>query len=334
MAFALALAVVAAARLAAQDIRTGSRSTFAYGPERESRESARATGRREVTDEVGRRVRVPLLPERIVSLAPNLTETLYALGVETRLVGVTNYSDHPAAARAKPHVGQPMNPSLEEIAALAPDLVLATPTINRRETVDALARLGLPVYVTDPHTVEELLGSIERLSGVVGAPAAGAQLVAELRGQLDRLRARLAGRPAKRALFVVWEDPLITAGQSSFIADALAWAGAESVARSREPWPHMSLEEVVALDPDALVFAGSHSGGEKNVAAELARRPGWRDLRAVREGHIVVVSDAINRPGPCLIGAIEELARALHPAAFAQAAPSAAPVEPEDALCR
>jgi iron complex transport system substrate-binding protein len=304
------------------------------GPDASLQAKAEAANTREVIDEVGRHVRVPLFPERIVSLAPNLTETLYALGVEDRLVGVTNYSDHPAAARAKPHIGQPMNPSLEEIAALHPDLVLATPTINREETVEALARLGLAVYVTDPHSIEELLGSIESLAALVGAPAAGTKLAAELRARLERLRDHLAGRPAKRALFVVWEDPLITAGQSSFIADALAWAGGESVVRSREPWPHISFEEVVALDPGALVFASAHSGKEKKIAAELARRPGWRDLRAVREGHIIVVSDAINRPGPCLVGAIEELARALHPEAFAETAPGAAPAPQEEALCR
>jgi cobalamin transport system substrate-binding protein len=307
---------------------------------------------REVTDEVGRRVRVPAFPERIVSLAPNLTETLYALGVERRLVGVTNYSDHPAAARAKPHVGQPMNPSLEEIAALHPDLVLATPTINRLETVEALDRLGLAVYATDPHSVEGLLRSMERVATLVGAAAAGEQLVAEQQARLDGLRLRLAGRPAKRALFVVWMDPLITAGEHSFIVDALRWAGADSVlsagapaagargqaeyrreVTSREDWPHISLEEVVALEPDDLVFASSRSGAEKEIAAELRKRPGWRGLKAVREGGIVVVSDAINRPGPCLVGAIVELARQLHPEAFAANEGSSASAGQEEALC-
>jgi cobalamin transport system substrate-binding protein len=319
----------------------------------ESPEAKSAT--REVTDEVGRRVRVPDFPERIVSLAPNLTETLYALGVEGRLAGVTNYSDHPAAARAKPHVGQPMNPSLEEIAALHPDLILATPTINRLETVEALDRLGLAVYATDPHSVEGLLGSMERLARIVGAAAAGEKLVAEQQARLEELRMRLAGRPVKRALFVVWMDPLITAGEHTFIADALRWAGAESLltartpapaagsrggaeygreVSSREDWPHISLEEVVAREPDDLIFASSHSGAEKEIAGELRKRPGWRDLEAVREGHIVVVSDAINRPGPCLVGAIEALARQLHPEAFAAGSgSSSASAGQEEALC-
>jgi cobalamin transport system substrate-binding protein len=310
--------------------------------------NGRATRMREVTDEVGRRVRVPAFPERIVALAPNLTETLYALGVEGRLVGVTAYADHPAAAQTKPHVGQPMNPSLEEIAALHPDLILATPTINRLETVEALDRLGLAVYATDPHSVEGLLQSMARVATLVGATAAGERLVAEQQARLDRLRERLAGRPAKRVLFVVWTDPLITAGEHSFIADALRRAGAESVVTarrfppaagyrrevtSREDWPHISLEEVVALEPSDLIFASSHSGAEKEIAEELGKRPGWRDLEAVREGHIVVVSDAINRPGPCLVGAIEELARQLHPEAFVPSSASRVRAGQEEALC-
>ena len=117
---------------------------------------------RVVTDEVGRRVTIPAEVRRIVTLAPNLTETVYALGLEDRLAGDTNYCDTPPAAKSKPHVGDPQNPSLEAIVALHPDLVLATTSINRVETADALAHLGIPVYTTDPPTVRGMLDSIGR----------------------------------------------------------------------------------------------------------------------------------------------------------------------------
>jgi len=343
--FSSAVAAAACAVLAA-GLHSG--KILAAQTDRVEPQSRAKVATRVVVDEVGRRVSVPVFPERIVSLAPNLTETLYALGVQSRLVGVTNYSDHPAAARAKPHVGQPMNPSLEEIAALHPDLILATPSINRKETVEALERLGLAVYVTDPHSVEALLESIERVAQLVGATAVGQKKVAELRERLETVREHVAGRVAKRTLFVVWEEPLITAGEHSFIADAVRWAGGESAVSvgsaagraerwrgvsSGEDWPHISLEEVVARNPSDLIFASVHSGAEKEIAEELRRRPGWRDLEAVREGHIVVVSDAINRPGPCLVVAIEELARQLHPEAFAASGPSTVAIAQREDSC-
>ncbi len=115
------------------------------------------------TDEIGRRVDVPVDVNSIISLAPNLTEIVFALGEGDHLAGDTDFCDYPAEATQKPHVGGPVNPNLEQIVALTPSLVLATKAINRRETVEALARLGLPVYVTDPHSVDEMITSVENL---------------------------------------------------------------------------------------------------------------------------------------------------------------------------
>lgn len=114
---------------------------------------------------------VPAEAKRIVSLAPNLTETVYALGLGDRLVGDTNFCDTPEAAKSKPHVGDPQNPSIETIVALHPDLVLATTSINRVDTADALKRLGIPVYTSDPHTVRGMLDSTSHVADVIGADA-------------------------------------------------------------------------------------------------------------------------------------------------------------------
>ncbi len=269
-----------------------------------------------VTDETGRRVAVPADVRRIVSLAPNLTETIYALGAQERLVGDTAYCNYPDAARSKPRVGAPINPSLEAILALKPDLILATTAINRRETVTALERLGLTVYATDPHTVEGLLAGIRRLAELIGAGAEGQALVGQLQERLDVLHAKLAARAPRRVLFIVWEDPLISIGQSTFIADALRWAGAESVVRTTRNWPKLSLEEVVRYQPEYLVLARDHDDAAASTLAELRARPAWRELDAVRQGRIAIVSDAVDRPAPRLVDAIEELARQLHPDAF------------------
>ena len=272
---------------------------------------------RTVTDEVGRQVAIPAQVNRIVSLAPNLTEILYALAADSRLVGDTNYCDTPAAAKSKPHVGDPKNPSLEAIAALHPDLVLASASINRVETADALAHVGIPVFTSaDPQTVRQLLDSIVRTGDVIGSPTQGASVAAALRARLDALQARLADRPLAHVLFVVWLDPLQSIGQRTFIADALRWAGAESVVLSDQLWPRITFEEVVRLQPDYIVLVGDHSGVNADDLADLRARPGWKDLNAVRLGRVVTMSEEVNRPSPGLIDAIEQLAHDLHPEAF------------------
>jgi len=271
---------------------------------------------RVVTDEVGRRVAIPADVRSIVSLAPNLTETLYALGVQDRLTGDTSYCDVPPDAKNKPHVGAPLSPSIEAIVGLRPDLVFATTTINRRETVDALAHLGIAVYTTDPRTVRAMVDSFGRLADLIGASRQGAQLVTKLDARLDALHARLADLPLVHVLFVVWLDPLITIGQNTFIADALRWAGAESVVISHQNWPQLNFEEVVRLDPDYIVVAGNHEGEGERTLENFRSRSGWKDLQAVQSGHVAIISEEIDRPAPELIDAIEQLAKELHPNAF------------------
>jgi iron complex transport system substrate-binding protein len=275
--------------------------------------AAKSEAARIVTDETGRRVAIPADVKRVVTLAPNLTETIYALGLEEGLAGDTDYCDTPPAAKLKPHVGGAQNPSLEAIVALHPDLVLATTSINRIETVEGLAKVGVAVYTTDPQTVRGMLESTARIAGLMGAEARGSALVARLQARLDSLAARLVDVPQVHALFVVWEDPLITIGQNTFIADALRWAGAESVILSQQKWPRVSFEEVVRLQPDFIVFASDHAGFDSEELGALRSRAEWKQLRAVELGHIAVISEEINRPSPGLVDAIEQLAREVHP---------------------
>jgi len=276
----------------------------------------------EFTDEAGRTVHVPQPVRRIVSLAPSLTETLFALGAGNLLAGDTDYCDYPPEALSKPKVGGAINPSIEQVVALRPDLVLATKSLNRRETVAALERLGIAVYVTDPRTVDAMIASTARLADAAGVHDAGAALAANLRERLAALQARLGGEPARSVLFVVWTDPLISVGRGTFVADALRWAGARSVVESPQDWPQISLEGVFRLQPEFLVFAGEHSEAEQRNLEALAQLPGWRDLDAARNGRFAIVSEAFIRPAPRLLYAIEQLARQLHPHAFALPAPS------------
>jgi cobalamin transport system substrate-binding protein len=271
---------------------------------------------REVVDEFGRIVRIPQLPTRIVSLAPSLTETLYALGVQDRLVGDTDYCDYPPDAQKKRKVGGPINPNLEEIAALHPDLVLVTKEINRLDTLRALDTLGIPAYATRAENVDEILSTTQKLADLLGVPETGKSLTADLQSRLAALHAKLEALPPSRVLFVVWTHPLISIGKNTFIADALRKADATSIVDASQDWPQMNLEEVVRLQPDYLVFAASHADSAARDFESLASLPSWQLLDAVRNRRFAVISDAVNRPAPRIVSAIEDLARQLHPAAF------------------
>jgi len=273
---------------------------------------------REVTDEVGRSVRVPQPVHRIVSLAPSLTETIYALGLQDQLVGDTDYCDYPPEAQKKTKVGGGISPSLEVIAALHPDIVLVTKSFNRLETVHSLDNLGISSYATDPHTVAEIIASSKKLSDVLGVPEAGASLSGDMQRRLADLQKRLGALAPKRVLYVVWTQPLISVGRGTFIADALRHAGAVSIVDSQQDWPQVSLEEVAHLQPDFLVFADSHSDSASPAVDVLATLPGWSIINAVGNRRFAVISDAVNRPAPRIVSAIEDLARQLHPDAFVE----------------
>ncbi len=310
---------------------------------------------REVVDEAGRTVRIPQPVRRIVSLAPSLTETIYALGLQDRLVGDTDYCDYPPDAQKKPKVGGAINPSLEQIVALHPDLVLITKSLNRLETVHSLENLGISSYATDPHTVDEIISSSKKLAGVLGSPEEGERIavdmqrrLADLQHRIDALSSskklagvlgspeegeriavdlhrrladlqhRISALQPKRVLFAVWTEPLISIGKDTFIADAMRHAGAVSIVDSSKDWPQVNLEEVARLQPDFLVFAASHSETIPRDVEALANLPAWRIIDAVRNRRYAVISDAVNRPAPRIVAAIEDLARQLHPDAFAE----------------
>jgi len=273
---------------------------------------------RTVSDETGRIVRIPIPVRRVVSLAPSMTESIYALGLEDLLVGDTDYCDYPPAAMKKHRVGGATNPSIEEIASLKPDVVLVTKALNRLETIQQLERLGIAAYATDPHTIDEIRSSVRKLAEILGNPTVGETLDAELQRTESALQQRLKNTPATRVLFVVWTEPLISVGQHTFIADAMIHAGARSVVESSQDWPRMSLEEIVRLQPEFLVFASSHWESVSRDMETLAKRPGWDQLEAVKHRRYAVVSDAVNRPAPRLLSAVEDLARQLHPEVFSE----------------
>ncbi|MCX6619423.1 MAG: cobalamin-binding protein [Acidobacteria bacterium] len=267
------------------------------------------------TDDAGRRVEVVENPQRIVSLAPSLTETLFALGLGERVVGVTDYCDYPAEARSKTRVGGIINPSVEAIVSLAPDLVLITREGNRRETMEALERLGVPVFAVNTNELADVFRTIRHLGELAGVPERGRRLAADLERQSAAIAEAIRPYPARRVLFLVWLQPVVSVGRNSFIEGLLQRSGAESIAEaSAQPWPHLSIEEILRSEPEFILIPRSSSFAP--TRAQLLRLPGWRELKAVRAGRIVYLPASVERPGPRLIEVQDVIARAIHPEAF------------------
>jgi iron complex transport system substrate-binding protein len=267
---------------------------------------------RVVVDETGRKVTVPQHPERIISLAPSITETIYALGQQDKLVGDTNYCDYPAAATEKPHIGAVLNPGIEQIVALKPDLVIGSAEANRRETADQLAHLGIPLYGLSDKSVDDVLKSIRDLGVLLDSGPQANTLASSLEDRVQAVEHRVTGRPRPRVLFVTWYQPLITVGAHSFVADVIRRAGGQSISNDLPgEWPRLSLEAVLARHPDVILLPKSHTYTPS--LDEFKTLPGWRELAAVKAGRLYFISDTIVRPCPRLVDSLEEVAAILHP---------------------
>jgi iron complex transport system substrate-binding protein len=267
-----------------------------------------------VEDDVGNAVTLDAAPERIISLAPAHTETLYALDLGDKVVGVTEYCNHPPQAAEKPKVGSFATIDLEQVVGLEPDLVLAT-TMHMAETVPALQERGIAVFVVDPQTVAQVLDAIARIGRITGTQETAEALVVDMQARIDAVQGKVRDTPRPR---VFWElgAELYTVGPDTFIDDLITLAGGENVAADADsPWPQLSVEAIIVKDPDVIVLADHNYGQTTEMVKE---RPGWEDIRAVKEGHIIEISDddIVSRPGPRIVEGLEFLARALHPDLF------------------
>ncbi|MGA2985090.1 MAG: cobalamin-binding protein [Terriglobia bacterium] len=270
---------------------------------------------RELKDELGRSVHLPDNPQRVVCLAPSLTETVYALGLGAAVVGVTDFTDDPPDAKTKPSVGGLDDASLEKIVSLHPDLVLALGVINREETVDGLEHVGIPVYVVDPQGLQGIVASIQHVGDALNRSSDAARLLKRLEEQRLAVAARVGKLARPKVLVVIWYDPVITAGSKSFITDVISAAGAQSVTGDiPQAWPQISLEDVLRRSPDfVLLVRGAHGGITRE---ELEAHAGWDQLQAVRDNHVIYMGERLFRPSPVVFDALVQLAKALHPEAF------------------
>jgi iron complex transport system substrate-binding protein len=272
---------------------------------------------RELVDAMGRHVRVPSTPHRVVALAPSITETIYSLGAGDEVVGVSDFTDWPAEARNRPSVGGLVNPSIEKLVSLRPDLVIATWGVNRQDTVDALDRLGIPVFVVDPQGLDGILDSVRQIGRALNRAADGDRLADRLRARRDAVIARVQDFPRPRVLLVIWPDPVITIGRQAFITDVIAAAGGQSVTKDLpQQWPQISLEEVLQRNPDWLLLPAN--GHQPISLADLERRPGWDRVEAVRRHRVIYYDERLDHSSPLAFDALEDLAKQLHADAFSR----------------
>ncbi|RME03648.1 MAG: cobalamin-binding protein [Deltaproteobacteria bacterium] len=256
-------------------------------------------------------------PERIVSLAPNVTEILFALGVGDRVVGVTEYCDEPREARKIPRIGGFTNPNLEVILSRRPDLVIAVPNGGNRQTVALLTRMGVRVLVVHVRRIEEVLEAITTIGTAVGRGEAAHALVREIGAGLDRISAKVSGRKRRKTAVVYGKNPLYLAGPGTFADELITLGGGTNIARDAErDFPTFNFEAFLLRAPEVIIDAAMPSTTEP-PADPIAFWRKWPMLPAVAGERVCIPpDDAPMIPGPRLVHALEIFARCIHPEAF------------------
>lgn len=271
---------------------------------------------REITDDLGRRVSIPAKVDRVISLAPNLTEIVFAVGAGDRLVGRTSYCDYPQEAKAIPEVSDTLHPNLERIIALKPQVVLVSTASQLEVFTQQLKGQNIAAFVTDPHDLEGVFRSIEQIGEIVGEKDKANVLVQKLRERTKTVELAVKDKQPVKVFYQASGEPLYTAGHDSYVTDLIRRAGGTSVtANVPGAWPKFSNESALAARPEAIILpsGGSMGAANANVAEALRRSP------AVLQGRVYKVNDDhLSRPGPRLVDGLEEMARALHPDAFAR----------------
>lgn len=275
---------------------------------------SRSQDSREVTDEAGRTVKVTGEIERVISLAPSVTEIIYAIGAGDRLVGNTTYCDYPEQARQVQKVGDALQPNIERILALRPNLIIISTASQLEGFSRQLSEHNIPVYISDPHNLEDVIQSIERLGSLLSREDHSLELGKQLRSRMAAVEEAVKGRKPIRTFYQLSAEPLYTAGRDAFVTDLIKRAGGLSVtSQVPEAWPKYSEESAVAARPDTIILPTGGSMGEANSDVAL----GLRKSPAVMNGKVIRIDgDLLVRPGPRTIDGLEQLARTLHPEAF------------------
>jgi iron complex transport system substrate-binding protein len=278
-----------------------------------------STSPTEVVDQLGRTVTIEEPPQRIISLAPSNSEILFALGLADRVVAITDYCNYPTEAEAKPTIGGFSTPNMEAVVALSPDLVLAA-SIHETKIIPQLEDRGLNVLALNPKTIDDVLEAVLLTGKVTGVAENAAELVASMQQRIKAVTERTAGlapeqRP--RVLYIVWHDPLMTAGSGTLQDELIETAGGINIARELTDYADVSLEAVIAANPGVIIAGAGHGSGADQTFQYAQAEPRLRDTEARRRDRIYAVdADLTSRPGPRIVEGLEAFARFIHPELF------------------
>jgi len=265
---------------------------------------------------VGREVVFPHPPQRIVSLAPNITEILFYLGLDEEIVGVSIHCNFPEKAKSKVRVGSYISLDFERITFLKPDLVIATGAGNTRDMVDRLGKLGFSTYVIFPKNFNDILKSIDHLGQVVGREKEAMGIILGIKQRRQRVIELTKGLSRPKVFLQIGEAPIVTVGKGSFADDLIHLAGGENIAgKEKEMYPRLGMEEILKRSPEVILISSMNPKGDyQRVLQEWSR---WKMIPAVKNGRVHLIdSDLIDRPSPRIIDGLEEIARILHPERF------------------
>jgi iron complex transport system substrate-binding protein len=252
-------------------------------------------------------------PRRIVSLAPSLTEILYYLDLETRVVGVTRFSYYPPQAAGKPKVGSYVNLNVEKILSLNPDLVIGTADGNEPGVVELLEHAGIPVFIVNPRNVREAVQTVATLGDLCGVGKKGRELADDLDRRIDRIREKTAPLKKPLVFLQINVSPIMTVNKHTFHQDVIRLAGGENMsAEATMTYPRISVEEVIRRKPDVIIISSMQRDRQYIEAREKWFQ--WPMIPAVRDGRVHLVdSDLLDRPSPRVLDGLEMMARLLHP---------------------
>ncbi len=275
-------------------------------------------------DDAGRKLYVAKAPTRVVSLAPSITEMLFALGLDEQIVGVTEFCDFPAAAAGKPKIGY-ANPNLESLLALRPDMIVAPREFHRANVLAKLEELKVPVFLLEASSLENIFSHIHQLGRIFDRSTAAHAMTSDMRKRMAEISSRVESLPRTRVLYVLNSQPLITVGPGSYIHQMIGLVGGINIASGAStPYPRLTMETVLKEDPEVLIFPMGSVETVPRSEQQAWRR--WTTLTAVQQNRLREVSaNALNRPGPRVMEGLEALAKVIHPEAFSS---DAAPARP------
>ena len=273
-------------------------------------------GAKTVTDQLGREVTFGQNPRKVVSLAPSITEIIFALGQEDRLVGVTKYSDYPLAAKSLPRIGTYIHLDLEKVVVLQPDLCIAIKDGNPRSVVEKLESLGIPVYAVDPRDLTSVMETTLEIGMLLSAEQQATGLVRDMRARVQRIKTRVKQADhTPKVFFQIGVSPVVSVGTHTFIHDLIVSAGGENLSQGPVPYPRPTTEQIISFRPDIFIITSMERGEAFEQVKASWRR--WPHIPAVKNDRIFLVeSNIFDRPSPRLVDGFELLARLIHPELF------------------